>query len=251
MDTMIMDVTLYNQAGEPAGEVTLPEAIFGVRPNRDLIHQALTVQLKNRRQSVAHAKDRSEVRGGGRKPWRQKGTGRARHGSTRSPLWRGGGITFGPTKERVFARRLPKQMRRAALRQVLSAKAAAGDLVVVERFPEAAKTKAYAALFTKLPVKSNRVLVMSADAQAPSRAVRNLARTKTIGVNSLNALDLLASATVVLPKDAIETIVALYGPKVKAPRISEGERSAPSGAGTSQASNTTSTKRKQPKRPAP
>lgn len=226
-----MNVRIYNQAGEPAGEVALPEAVFGVRPNRDLIHQALTVQRASRRQSVAHTKDRSDVRGGGRKPWRQKGTGRARHGSTRSPLWRGGGVTFGPTKDRVFGGRLPKKMRRAALRQVLSAKAAAGDLVVVERFPETGKTKAYATLFTKLPVKSNRVLVMPFNAQASSRAVRNLPRTKTIGVNSLNALDLLASATVVLPKDAIETIVALYGPRGKAPSTK------------SQAPNTTSTKR--------
>lgn len=212
-----MDVKLYSQTGEPAGEVTLPEAVFGVRPNRDLIHQALTVQLQNRRQRVAHTKDRSEVRGGGRKPWRQKGTGRARHGSIRSPLWRGGGITFGPTKDRVFAGRFPKKMRRAALRQVLSAKAVAGDLIVVERFPEAVKTKAYAAWFAKLPVKSSRLVVVPSDAPALSRAVRNLSRTKTIGVNSLNVLDLLASATVVLPKDAIETMVALYGSKGKAP----------------------------------
>lgn len=225
-----MNAKLYNQAGEPAGEVTLPEAVFGVRPNRDLIHQALTVQRANRRQSIAHTKDRSDVRGGGRKPWRQKGTGRARHGSTRSPLWRGGGVTFGPTKDRVFGGRLPKKMRRAALRQVLSAKAAAGDLVVVERFPETGKTKAYAALFAKLPVKSSRVLVMPLGTQASSRAVRNLPRTKTIGVNSLNALDLLASATVVLPRDAIGTIAALYGQ-----------------GGTPQASNTM---QKQPKRPA-
>lgn len=226
-----MKAALYSQAGEAAGDITLPDAVFGVRPNRDLIHQAITVQRANRRRTLAHAKDRSEVRGGGRKPWRQKGTGRARHGSIRSPLWRGGGITFGPTKERVFAGRLPKNMRRAALRQVLSAKAASGDLVVVERFPDAAKTKVYAALFAKLPVKLNRVVIVPSDASAVSRAVRNLPRTKTIGANSLNALDLLASATVVLPKGAIETIAALYGPRGKASSTK------------SQAPNTTSAKR--------
>lgn len=223
-----MKAALYSQSGEAAGDITLPDAVFGVRPNRDLIHQAITVQRANRRQTIAHTKDRSEVRGGGRKPWRQKGTGRARHGSIRSPLWRGGGITFGPTKDRVFAGRLPKNMRRAALRQVLSAKAASGDLVVVERLPDATKTKAYAALFAKLPVKSSRVVVVPADSPAVSRAVRNLPRTKTIGANSLNTFDLLACATVVLPKGAIETIAALYGPRVKARQASNTKHQASS-----------------------
>ncbi|MBI2623941.1 50S ribosomal protein L4 [Candidatus Parcubacteria bacterium] len=205
----------YNQVGELTGEVTLPAEVFGVRLNRDLVHQALRVQAKNRRQVLAHTKDRSEVRGGGRKPWRQKGTGRARHGSIRSPLWRGGGITFGPTKSRVFAKTLPKKMRQLALRQTLSAKVAAGDLVVLERFPESAKTKDFAALFAKMPAKPGRLVVVPSGAPTVRRALRNLVRTRFVGSNSLNVFDLAAASTVIVPEEVIGAVTAMYGPSLR------------------------------------
>ena len=115
-----MKYPLYNLKGEKIGTTVLPKEIFEVKINPDLIHQIAVSQSANRRRVIAHTKDRSDVSGGGRKPWRQKGTGRARHGSIRSPIWRGGGITFGPTKERVFSQKAPKRMKRKALFMVLT-----------------------------------------------------------------------------------------------------------------------------------
>ena len=128
-----MKYPLYNQKGEETGTVLLPKNIFEVKINNDLIHQVALSQSANRRQVIAHTKDRSEVSGGGRKPWRQKGTGRARHGSIRSPIWRGGGIAFGPTKDRVFSKRIPKKMKRKALLMVLSAKASENLIIVLDK----------------------------------------------------------------------------------------------------------------------
>src|SRR3989338_9034179 len=124
-----MKIDVYNEKGEVTGSTILPKEIFQVPMNADLVHQVLISQTANKRQISAHTKNRAEVRGGGRKPWRQKGTGRARVGSIRSPLWRGGGITFGPRTEKVYARDIPKKMRRKALLMVLSEKAK-NDLVL-------------------------------------------------------------------------------------------------------------------------
>ena len=118
-----MKFSVINQKGEKLKETLLPKEIFEVKSNNDLIHQVVVSQMSNRRKNIAHTKDRSEVSGGGRKPWRQKGLGKARHGSIRSPIWIGGGVTFGPTKERVFKKKINKKMRRKALFMVLSAKA--------------------------------------------------------------------------------------------------------------------------------
>src|SRR3989344_4067362 len=126
-----MKVDLYNQNGEVAGSVNLPKEIFEVKFNADLVHQIAVSQMANKRQVSAHTKIRSEVRGGGKKPWRQKGTGRARHGSIRSPLWRGGGITFGPRNDKVYEKDIPKKMRRKALLMALSQKAKNSQLVVL------------------------------------------------------------------------------------------------------------------------
>lgn len=204
---------MYNLEGKKVDTVELPADIFGLEVNRDLVHQALTVQLANRRRVIAHTKDRSEVRGGGHKPWRQKGTGRARHGSIRSPLWRGGGITFGPTKERKYYKALPKKMRQAALRQVLSAKVADEKFFVVEGFPAESKTKAYGRFFASLPAGSSRLVVVPTGAHEVIRAVRNLPKTKAIGVGSLNVVDLLRFAAVVVPRQSIETLAVTYGAK--------------------------------------
>jgi len=127
-----MKVSVYDQQGKEIGTTLLPKEIFDVKLNPDLVHQVATSQMANRRQVIAHTKDRGEVRGGGKKPWRQKGTGRARHGSIRSPLWKGGGVTFGPTKERNFKKIIPKKMKRKALFMVLSAKAKENLLIILD-----------------------------------------------------------------------------------------------------------------------
>ncbi len=128
-----MKVDLYNQKGEVEGSVILPKEIFEVAFNSDLVHQVAVSLMANKRQISAHTKNRAEVQGSGIKPWRQKGTGRARHGSIRSPLWRGGGITFGPRTEKVFEKDIPKKMRRKALFMVLSEKAKNNQIIVLEK----------------------------------------------------------------------------------------------------------------------
>ncbi len=143
-----MYVKLYNQSAEEIGTTELPDAVFGLKWNPDLVHQVVTSYAANRRAGTAHAKTRGEVRGGGKKPWRQKGTGRARHGSIRSPIWKGGGVTHGPRKEKDYSKKINKKMARKALLTVFSAKARDGEIAVMDTmaFPEG-KTKHAAAVF--------------------------------------------------------------------------------------------------------
>ena len=136
---MIMKVKIYNQEGKETETMELPDGVFGLKWNADLVHQVVTGQAANLRRGTAHAKGRSEVRGGGRKPWRQKGTGRARHGSIRSPLWIGGGVTHGPLKEKSYHKKINKKMAKKALFTALSAKARDNEIIILEnlKFPEA------------------------------------------------------------------------------------------------------------------
>ena len=149
-----MLVKTYDQTGKELSQTRLPAEVFGIEINHDLVHQVVVSQMANRRQIIAHTKDRGEVSGGGRKPWRQKGTGRARHGSIRSPLWRHGGVTFGPTKERVFKKKINTKMKRGALLMVLSEKAKNNFLILLDKLElENAKTKLMAKILEKLPIK--------------------------------------------------------------------------------------------------
>ena len=147
-----MKIDVYNQEGKVVGNATLPKDIFDVKENSDLVHQVAVSQMANRRQVSAHTKDRSKVRGGGKKPWRQKGTGRARVGSIRSPLWRGGGTVFGPSKERVFKKKINIKMRRKALFMALSSKAKDNLLVVIDSLIlDKPKTKLMSGVLKSLP----------------------------------------------------------------------------------------------------
>ena len=140
----MLKVSVYNQKVEPVGEMKLSDKIFGVKTNAVLVHQAMVAQMGNERQVLAHTKGKGEVRGGGKKPWRQKGTGRARAGSSRSPIWRGGGVTFGPTKDRNFSKNINKKMRQKAMLMVLSDKVASGRLAVLDKLEaEEYKTKVF------------------------------------------------------------------------------------------------------------
>lgn len=203
-----MKVDLYNLEGKVEGNVNLPKEIFEVPLNADLVHQIAVSLMANKRQSSAHVKFRGEVRGGGKKPWRQKGTGRARHGSTRSPIWKGGGITHGPRSERSWEREIPKKMRRKALFMVLSEKAKSKNLVVLDKIDlTAGKTKEMAKSLSKLPCKGASVLIALPDYDKKIfLASRNIKKVSVDDARNLNVLDLLNSKYLLMPKETIKTI---------------------------------------------
>ena len=203
-----MKLSTYNQEGKEIGQTLLPKEIFEVKMNSDLVHQVVVSQMANRRQRIAHTKGRAEVRGGGRKPWRQKGTGRARAGSIRSPIWRGGGVTFGPTKEKVFKKKIPKKMRRKALLMVLSAKAKNNFLIILDKLKiEKAKTKEITEILKKLPCQGeNSLIALSQIDKNLILAARNIPKIDTIQAKDLNCLDLLSFKYLVMPKEAIKVI---------------------------------------------
>ena len=203
-----MKTAVYNEKGEEVGTVLLPKEIFEVKMNSDLAHQVVVSQMANRRRVIAHTKGRGQVRGGGKKPWRQKGTGRARHGSIRSPLWRGGGVTFGPTKERVFKKEIPKKMRKKALLMVLSAKAKENLILVLDNLKiEKPNTKRVVAILKELPLKGKScLLALPAYDKNIILSARNIPKTETIEARNLNALDLLSFKYLLMPKDTIKTI---------------------------------------------
>ena len=212
-----LDVAVYNQDGKGVSNISLPSEIFGLKVNSDLISQAVRAQLANSRDSIAHAKDRSEVRGGGKKPWKQKGTGRARHASIRSPLWAGGGVTFGPRKQRNFSLNINKKMKRQALLMVLSGKASDGELIILEDLKIAqGKTKEMASIIDKIAggakkeLNRGAVIILPQKDEAILRAARNLAKISTIGVGSLNIVDLLSVKYLVMPKDTIKKIEEMF-----------------------------------------
>jgi len=217
-----MKTDLYNQQGEIISQIDLPDEIFGLKVNNDLVHQAMLAQLGNSRQVLAHTKDRSEVRGGGKKPWRQKGTGRARHGSIRSPIWKGGGVTFGPTKERNFSKSINKKMKRKALFMVLSSKASNQQLLVLDRFDiEQPKTKLANQVIKDLSSKmkgyqaskkkrDSLVLVTPDTDKNIEKSTRNLNYAKVMSAKSLNILDILNNKYLLLTQEAIPAIQKHY-----------------------------------------
>ncbi len=214
------NVKLYNQQAEVVGEQALTDKIFAVKLKQQLVHQAVVTQQANERQVLANTLDRSEVRGGGKKPWKQKGTGRARSGSSRSPIWIGGGVTFGPLKDRNFTKKMNKKMKQQALFMVLSDKVNANSLVVVDKIelPEF-KTKNFnavvAAVETKVlnqEKKSKRsILVVLDEKQATAFASgRNLVGVEVINLNNINIVDLLRYKSVVMTSGCVKKLEETY-----------------------------------------
>jgi len=203
-----MKIDIYNQNGEVSGSATLPKEIFDVEFSADLVHQVAVSLSANKRQISAHTKTRGEVSGGGKKPWRQKGTGRARVGSNRSPIWKGGGITHGPRNDRIFAVDIPKKMRRKALLMVLSEKARNKQLVVLDKIELAkGKTKEMVMSLSKLPCKNTATLIAMADYDKKVfLASRNIKKISIEDARNLNVLDLLNHKYLLLTKDSIKTI---------------------------------------------
>lgn len=197
-------VPVYNQEGASVGDVSLPEAVFAVKVNPSLVHEVMVGLQANRRNAVAHTKTRGEVRGGGRKPWKQKGTGRARQGSIRSPQWIGGGIVFGPRGDRNFSVKINKKVKRQALFMALTDKVADKQLVVVDAIHAAApKTKIMAAMLAKLPVGKTSLVVLPASRPEVVRMARNIPSVTVVTANSVGLLDVLSHRSIVFVKDAI------------------------------------------------
>lgn len=194
--------TVHNVKGEAVGDIELSDAVFAAPVNQALLHAAVVRYLANQRQGTAKTKTRAEVAGGGRKPWRQKGTGRARHGSIRSPIWRGGGITFGP-QPRDFRLEMPRKARRAALRSALSAKAGSGDLLVLDSLEfDEPKTKQVVSLLKNLNVEG-KALILTGDLQpAVYKSARNLPGVKAEEARNVNVYDILNHGKLILTEAA-------------------------------------------------
>jgi large subunit ribosomal protein L4 len=202
----MIEVPVRSVDGQVLRQVALDERVFGITPNTAVMHQAVVAQLANQRKGTHSTKTRGEVAGGGRKPWRQKGTGRARQGSTRAPHWRGGGIVFGP-RPRSYHQDMPRKMRRLALRSALSAKLREGELLVVDAFtlPEA-RTRAMAAALATLGAAGSALVVLGGPDPAVKRAAANLPHVRTVGPGSTNLLDILNHRWLLLTEDAVTAL---------------------------------------------
>ena len=203
------NVSVYNMKGKEVGTIELNDAVFGVEVNEHLVHMAVVAQLANKRQGTQKAKTRSEVSGGGRKPWRQKGTGHARQGSTRSPQWTGGGMVFAPTP-RDYTITLNKKEKRAALKSALTSRVNENKFVVVDelKFDEV-KTKNFKAVMNNLKV-SKALVVLADNDQNTVLSARNIPEVKTSLVNTINVFDILKYNTVVATKAAVASIEEVY-----------------------------------------
>ena len=199
-------VTLFNQDGSKNGEVSLNDTVFGIEPNDSVIFDAVLMQRASMRQGTHAVKNRSAVRGGGKKPWRQKGTGRARQGSIRSPQWVGGGTVFGPTP-RSYAYKLPRKVRRLAIKSVLSQKVLDESLVVVDELKfEQPRTKAFAEVLSNLDVNSKVLVVLEDDNTNAALAARNLKNVTVIPAKGLNVLDVINNDKMVITKGALSQV---------------------------------------------
>mgnify|MGYP000864750193 CR=1 FL=1 len=208
-----MTIDVYTATGTKKGTAALPESLFGAPVNEGLMHQALVMQQGNRRIGTAHAKSRGEVRGSTHKLFRQKGTGRARRGSIRAPLMRGGGKAFGPRPERNFTRSMPRKMRHAALRSCLSMQAKAQVMLGLENYGDEVKTAKATALLQKLPVEiGRRILFVTPERSAPlALSMRNIPNVKVITAAYLNPEDILVSKHIVFVADAITKAEKIFG----------------------------------------
>ena len=203
-------VDVYNMQGKKVSDVELSEAVFGIEPNENVVHSVLVNYLANQRQGTQSTKTRAEVRGGGRKPWRQKGTGRARQGSIRAPQWIKGGIALGP-KPRSYSYTVNKKERRLALKSILSSKVAEKELTVVDKLEvKEIKTKTMVKALADLKVEGKTLIVLPENNQNVFMSARNIDGVKTIALNNINVFDLLKYTNLILPLDTVKKIEEVY-----------------------------------------
>ncbi|MBI5415171.1 50S ribosomal protein L4 [Candidatus Peregrinibacteria bacterium] len=206
-----MKAPLYTQSGEKKGEVTLRKEMFEAPVRNSLMHQAMVRHLSNKRVDTAFTLVRSEVRGGGRKPYKQKGTGQSRQGSIRSPLWKGGGVIFGPRAERNYEKLMPKRMRREALFSALSSKAHDSEIVVLDSFSsKTPKTKIFVEMLKKLPVKEKILIVLPGSDTIFEKSTRNIPNVRVILVSYLNVVDLLWADSLLFLEASLEKAEEIF-----------------------------------------
>ncbi len=207
-----MKVPLRNMAGKAIDEIELRDDIFGIAPNEAVMHQALVRQLANARLATAKTKTRGEVSGGGKKPWRQKGTGRARHGSIREPQWRGGGTVFGPRPGRNYRQAMPRKMRRLALRSALSVKAREERLIVLDEITmPAPKTKQMLGVLQGLVGDASTLILLAESDASLEKSVKNLPRAKTLRAHYLNPVDIFGHDYLIIPLAAVRVVEEILG----------------------------------------
>ncbi|BCU80392.1 MULTISPECIES: 50S ribosomal protein L4 [Polycladomyces] len=203
-------VAVYDMNGSQVGEIELSEAIFGIEPNKAVLHDAVVMQQASLRRGTHAVKNRAAVRGGGRKPWRQKGTGRARHGSIRSPLWVGGGVVFGPTP-RSYAYKLPKKVRRLAIKSALSAKVKDNELIVLDDLKmEQPKTREMVRVLNNLNADRKALVVSGAFDENVALSARNIPGVKFIQADGINVLDVLSHDKLIMTRDAIARVEEVF-----------------------------------------
>ena len=203
-------VSVYNMTNEKVGDLELSDQMFNVEMNAGLVHQVVVMQLASRRLGTHSTKNRSMVRGGGKKPWRQKGTGRARAGSRRSPLWRGGGVIFGP-QPRSYAFTMPRKQRRLALKCVLSDKLKSGDLIILDNLEfEAPKTKEFIKLLDNFKIENKALFITAEEQENAIRSANNIQGVKVIGALGLNAYDMIYHDKLFITKDAVAKIEEVF-----------------------------------------
>ncbi|RBP44880.1 50S ribosomal protein L4 [Garciella nitratireducens] len=203
-------VDLLNIAGERVGEIELKDEVFGIEPNVPVLHQVVKAQLANKRQGTQSAKTRSEVRGGGRKPWRQKGTGRARQGSIRAPQWIKGGVVFAP-KPRDYRQAIPKKVKRLAIKSALSSKVLDNEIIVLDQLSlEVPKTREMVSILNNIHAGGKALIVLAEKNENVEKSVRNIPNVQTLLVNTLNVYDVLKYDKLVLTKDAVALIEEVY-----------------------------------------
>lgn len=199
-------VAVYNVSGSQVGEIELSETVFGIEPNKHVLHDAVVMQQASERQGTHKTKGRSEVRGGGRKPWKQKGTGRARQGSIRSPQWKGGGIVFGPTP-RGYGYKLPKKVRRLAIKSALSAKVIDQEIIVLDQLQlSQPKTKEFAGILNNLKVDRKALVVAANFDDNVALSTRNIPGVKFVTAEGINVLDVLVYDKLIITKEAVQKV---------------------------------------------
>ncbi|PTX58181.1 LSU ribosomal protein L4P [Melghirimyces profundicolus] len=204
-------VNVLDQNGSPVGELELSDSVFGIEPNETVLHDAVVMQQASLRRGTHAVKNRAAVRGGGRKPWKQKGTGRARHGSIRSPIWVGGGVAFGPTP-RSYAYKLPKKVRRLAMRSALSAKVKANELIVLDKLTlDQPKTKEMVRVLSNLNADRKALVVGGEFDENVALSARNIPGVKFIDAQGLNVLDVLNHDKLIITRDAVSRVEEVLG----------------------------------------